>query len=259
MARSSLIEDIYKISTELPWWAASALGGGLFYFLKYYMPTRMSESSQLAWAPMFSALAYGLLAICLVGAAVSLTRRLKQRLLFTKQTSIRSIRELSWLEFEHFVLEAFRRQGYDAQLTNAGADGGVDVTLQGEDGLKLVQCKQWKTTRVGVKAVRELAGVVSGRKAQGGIFVCSGTYTDDARAFARNANIELIDGKQLEKLIKPEQRSFDKAYVEPSPSVSHCPRCGSELVQRKARRGSNVGKTFIGCTAFPKCRYTKDR
>ncbi len=80
-------------------------------------------------------------------------RRLRQRLLFAKQTSIRSIRELSWLEFEHFVLEAFRRQGYDAQLTNAGADGGVDVILQGEDGLKLVQCKQWKTKRVGVKAI----------------------------------------------------------------------------------------------------------
>jgi putative RecB family exonuclease len=32
-----------------------------------------------------------------------------------------------------------------------------------------------------------------------------------------------------------------------------CPRCGSELTERDGRRG-----TFIGCTAFPRCRYTRD-
>ena len=258
MARSSLIEDIYKISTELPWWAASALGGGLFYFLKYYMPTRMSESLRPAWEPMFSALAYGLLAICLAGAAVSLIRQLGQRRLFTKQTSIRSIRELSWLEFEHFVLEAFRRQGYDAKLTKAGADGGVDVVLNGKDGVKLVQCKQWKAKQVGVKAIRELAGVVAAQNAQGGIFVCSGTYTNDAQSFARNADIELIGGKQLERLIRPEQQVFENAYVEPNPVANKCPRCGSDLVQRTSKRGSKAGSAFIGCAGFPKCRYTRD-
>ena len=259
MARTSLIEDIFKISTELPWWLACALGGGLFYFLKYYMPTRVSDSLRPAWEPMFSALGYGVLAICLAGAAVSLIGQLKQRRLFARQTSIRSIRELSWLEFEHFVLEAFRRQGYDAQLTKAGADGGVDVVLKGEDGIKLVQCKQWKTKQVGVKAIRELAGVVSAQNAQGGIFVCSGTYTKDAQSFARNADIELIGGKQLEKLIRPEQQSFERAYVEPPTVANSCPRCGSNLVQRTAKRGSNAGSVFIGCSGFPKCRYTRNR
>ena len=259
MARSSLIEDIYKISTELPWWAASALGGGLFYFLKYHMPTRMSESLRPAWEPMFSALSYGLLAICLAGAAVSLTRQLKRKCLFAKQTSIRTIRELSWLEFEHFTLEAFRRQGYDAKLTNAGADGGVDVVLEDADGIKLVQCKQWKTKQVGVKAIRELAGVVSAQNAQGGIFVCSGTYTDDAHVFARKADVELIGGKQLEALINPELRSYENASIEQQDTRGSCPRCGAGLVERTARRGSNAGNTFIGCLGFPKCRFTRNR
>lgn len=31
-----------------------------------------------------------------------------------------------------------------------------------------------------------------------------------------------------------------------------CPRCGSKLVLRKGKRGA-----FIGCSSFPKCRYTK--
>lgn len=37
-----------------------------------------------------------------------------------------------------------------------------------------------------------------------------------------------------------------------------CPQCGSELVLRTAAKGTNVGKQFYGCKAFPKCRYVQD-
>ncbi|HSW64396.1 MAG TPA: NERD domain-containing protein [Dissulfurispiraceae bacterium] len=37
-----------------------------------------------------------------------------------------------------------------------------------------------------------------------------------------------------------------------------CPKCGSALVQRTARQGAAAGKTFFGCSAFPKCRYVKN-
>lgn len=34
-----------------------------------------------------------------------------------------------------------------------------------------------------------------------------------------------------------------------------CPKCGAELVLRQAKRGENKGKTFYGCSNYPKCRY----
>lgn len=34
-----------------------------------------------------------------------------------------------------------------------------------------------------------------------------------------------------------------------------CPQCGSELVLRIARSGTNAGQNFYGCSGFPKCRY----
>ncbi len=34
-----------------------------------------------------------------------------------------------------------------------------------------------------------------------------------------------------------------------------CPKCGSELVVRVAKKGKNAGKEFLGCSWFPKCRY----
>lgn len=40
--------------------------------------------------------------------------------------------------------------------------------------------------------------------------------------------------------------------------VGSCPKCGSQLVLRVARRGANAGGKFWGCSGFPKCRYIQD-
>ena len=34
-----------------------------------------------------------------------------------------------------------------------------------------------------------------------------------------------------------------------------CPKCGSELVKRVAKKGKHEGKEFMACSSFPKCRY----
>ena len=39
-------------------------------------------------------------------------------------------------------------------------------------------------------------------------------------------------------------------------SSSKCPKCGSPLVQRIAKLGPNTGRPFLGCSGYPKCRYT---
>src|SRR5690606_28547953 len=39
-------------------------------------------------------------------------------------------------------------------------------------------------------------------------------------------------------------------------SITHCPRCGSSLVLRKAKEGANAGENFLGCEDYPKCRLT---
>lgn len=33
-----------------------------------------------------------------------------------------------------------------------------------------------------------------------------------------------------------------------------CPKCGSEMILRTAKRGQNQGKQFWGCSQFPRCR-----
>jgi ssDNA-binding Zn-finger/Zn-ribbon topoisomerase 1 len=41
-------------------------------------------------------------------------------------------------------------------------------------------------------------------------------------------------------------------------STTQCPKCGSALAERTAKSGSRAGMKFLACTAFPKCRFTRD-
>ena len=49
------------------------------------------------------------------------------------------------------------------------------------------------------------------------------------------------------------------ATSEPAGAPLRCPRCGSELVLRTAKKGNNAGNQFYGCSNFPKCRYIQDK
>ena len=40
--------------------------------------------------------------------------------------------------------------------------------------------------------------------------------------------------------------------------VPSCPRCGSSMARRVARRGSNAGGSFWGCSRYPRCKGTRN-
>ena len=258
MARTSVLKDLVQVTSQIPAWLALALGAGLFWLFKYFLPAQTSGT----YAPILSqalvALAYVSAGACILGAVIGIARRKKEESIYKRQTSIESIRALSWQDFERMMVAAFRDKGYVAQPTSAGPDGGVDILLRKDGEVSLVQCKQWKTARIGVRPIRELAGVVASEKASRGIFVCSGDYTNEAIDFARRANIELIDGRQLAILMKLEAGALARQEPKFDQQEVSCPRCGSPLVRRTARRGKNAGNQFMGCSGFPKCRYTSD-
>jgi hypothetical protein len=47
-------------------------------------------------------------------------------------------------------------------------------------------------------------------------------------------------------------------YSASSPNTPICPQCGAFLEVRTAKNGRNAGSRFWGCSAFPKCRYTRN-
>jgi restriction system protein len=200
----------------------------------------------------------------LVGAAMSAYGRYKRQALHAQVAASPdrgALNTMSWQQFEALVGEAFRRKDYAvAEMGGGGADGGIDLVLKKEGETFLVQCKQWKATKVGVTTVRELYGVMAAEGATGGFVVTSGVFTDEARAFAVGRNIELMDGKALHSLIRGVSVPNKAASVPPAVTIAGipaCPVCQSAMVKRTAKRGANSGNAFWGCSQYPGCKGTR--
>lgn len=162
-----------------------------------------------------------------------------------------ALEQLSWREFEGVVAETFRARGFTVtERGGVAPDGGVDIELRLGSDLYLVQCKQWKTSKVGVAVVRELYGVMAAEGAVGGFVVASGAFTDEARRFAEGRSIELVPTETLLQLVQDAAATKDDS-VKASPL---CPKCGSTMVLRTATRGDLAGQSFWGCSRYPACR-----
>jgi restriction system protein len=180
------------------------------------------------------------------------------------QWSMELIKELDWKRFEELCAAYFVAKGRRAEVTNLGADGGVDVLLYGhndtEKVLGVVQCKAWSRKPVGVKEVRELFGVMNDVKCPLGVYVTTSGYTPDAQVFAKNKHIKLMNAAELLRLILDLPAEVKKRLLEETTAGDYrtpsCPNCGIKLVSRTARHGSRSGQRFWGCRNYPGCRYT---
>ncbi|MGO9482433.1 MAG: restriction endonuclease [Candidatus Kryptoniota bacterium] len=258
----SILDDL----ALLPWWVSVVLSGTAYFSMKYWIPTiQVHNFFYAGLAQAAPVLAPVLAGVLLIPAAVSAFNAWRKGQLLERQQGIGSIRSIAWREFEELVGEAYRRLGYSVTETGGGgADGGVDLILRKNGEKLLVQCKHWKLEKIGVKVVRELYGVIAAEGASGGIVICSGTFTQEARDFARGKPMELVEGTALARMVeevkkKPSLVSASPipACPQPQPAVNNCPLCGGKMVLRSARKGAHAGEKFWGCSAFPKCRGTK--
>ena len=53
-------------------------------------------------------------------------------------------------------------------------------------------------------------------------------------------------------------RDHVRSLRERHASSTVCPRCGSNLIVRTAKKGPNAGSKFLGCENYPRCRFTKN-
>lgn len=171
---------------------------------------------------------------------------------------------IEWRRFEHLVEALFAQAGFETRSQPCGADGGVDIWLhsknRGGAAVSIVQCKHWTVWKIGVKAIRELRGVMAAHGIARGQFVTTSGYTAEAREFARDNGIALHDTRSLLALIASRDAEQQRALLRVSFYGEYwrptCASCGIKLVERAARDG---GKPFWGCRHYPKCKTTMRR
>jgi len=264
--KDNLLKDIIEITAKMPWWVGVTLAIVSYLVLSIYSAQDIVSTAvvgkpdigSIITSNVFKAIAqvgqYIFPLVFIIGSVTSAIQQRKRSRLLESASSTNgksAIELMSWREFEMLVSEAFRKQGYKVRETPYGPDGGVDLVLSKDDKKILVQCKHWKTQKVGVKTVRELYGVLTASDADEVNIVCSGQFTNDAKAFVKDKPIYLVDGNVLADLI---QDVMDVEHDSSSTQSVCCPVCGSDMTLRLAQKGSNVGKQFYGCTLYPQCK-----
>lgn len=113
--------------------------------------------------------------------------------------------------FEHLVVRLLVAMGYGggsldrAEVTGKSGDDGIDgVIRQDRLGLDMVyiQAKKWEYT-VGPGEIDKFVGSLMRKKANKGVFITSGSFTDGAVRASREAavKVRLIDGDELAQLM----------------------------------------------------------
>jgi HJR/Mrr/RecB family endonuclease len=202
----------------------SVVAGGLYGGFGLALP--LALSLPVVWLislNVVSTLLAGLLILVWLTLRAQETRR-RNLLEWTSDLRLLDAREFEW-----FVGELFRREGWAVEETGrqGQADGNVDLRLTRDGGRRIVQCKRWTANFVGVELVRGFAGTLlrEGLPGSAGIFVTLSDFTPQAIEEAAKAGLTLLDGRALysrvEKVRRPEA----------------CPTCSEPMVLDRSMHG----------------------
>lgn len=207
-------------------------------------------------------------------AVVSASNSRNQRQWFQQRSSRPDLNKMTWAEFEIFVGCMLQKEGFNVEARGrASADGGIDLVARRAGQTCLVQCKHWKSRKVGVKTVRELLGVMNSEGADECSVITSSKFTEEARAFARSNPITLVDGRELCARLARLQNEREDQGQDERPKLRlvasntserdlapelQCPKCAANMILRTAKKGARAGSQFWGCSTFPKCWGTQD-
>jgi len=270
--KSSFLEDVMAVGMKLPWWISLLSALAIYLVLHHYSqseilpvsgPGDIGASALSSFVRLGSSFGQYLIPGLLIGGMLlGLIKKASRKRTYDAVVADRSgdeLDDLHWEQFEEIVHQYFHERDFKVTDTNRGPDGGVDLRLSKNDRTATVQCKHWRKKKVGVSVVREQFGIMTAENAERCFVVTSGEFTQEAKNWASDKAIDLVDGEQLRAFLG--HFDFDdvierKLGLAPIVSFS-CPRCGSDMVLRTAKRGKNLGSKFWGCNSFPKCRGTR--
>lgn len=248
-------ESILLELTQAPWWMSIIAAVIVFVGMKFFVPVVLKGPLLSGIAKLVSSLAWLVACVFLLPGAISMFNAWRKGELFQSQTGLSSLLKLSWREFEEVIGEVYRRQGYSVvENAGPGADGGIDLVARKEGETVLIQCKHWKSQKIGVPTVREMFGLWNSQRANEVHIVTCGNYTDEAKQFARGKPIKLIDGISLVQLINKAQEPVPGITSGQEKTKVLCPQYSSHMVVRTAKTGAHAGNQFWGCERFPDCK-----
>jgi restriction system protein len=175
--------SLFAILLRSPWWVSALVAAALTGAMHFFLPAIYALAAALPF-----------IVITLYVAWKQLRAPSAKRIAAT----LERLRGMPGEEFAAAMGEAYRREGYEVTRL-AGGQADFEIARGGRK--TLVACRRWKATRTGVEPLRELEAARRAREAHGCIYVAAGEITGQARAFAAQRNLRLVEGGELARLL----------------------------------------------------------
>jgi restriction system protein len=173
--------SLFAVLLRSPWWVSMLVAAGIFGAMRYFLPEMYAFAGALPFVVI------GLVAGWRQFRAPS-AKKIAARL--------EALRQMSWEEFARTLEADLKRAGYEVTRMEGAADFALDRGAR----LTLVAAKRWKASRTGVEPLRELAELGEKKGAEACWYLCAGEMTENARMFARDKAVKLVEGAELVRL-----------------------------------------------------------
>ena len=175
--------SLFAILLRKAWWVSGLVAAGIFGLLRYLLPW---EFALFAAAPFIAISAWVAWKQLRAPSAARIAK------------TVERLRTQSWDDFSRAMEEAYRREGYNVSRLG---DARADFELMQGPYSTLVACKRWKAMRTGIEPLRELQAAREAREAHYCVYVATGEISDQAKAFAAEKKINLLQGGELAILL----------------------------------------------------------
>lgn len=182
MAKNSL----FAVLLRSPWWISVGIALGIALVSKAALPEKYVVYGVISGWPF---LTIGMIAAWKqfrMPSAVRVTETLEK------------ICAMSWRDFSGVVEDAFRQDGYTVSRL-AGSDADFAISKAGKTAL--VSCKRWKAASSGIEPLRDLQSAIEKQEADEGIYLTAGVVSDNARRFATEKKVQVVQGEDLARML----------------------------------------------------------
>jgi restriction system protein len=183
MAQNSL----FAILLRSPWWISFIVAAVITLVARMALPQYSVVYGILAGLPF-------IVVGCIAG-----WRQFKAPSAASVANTLATAGSLSWRDFSGAIEDAFRRDGYDVSRLDGPA---ADFMITRAGRTALVSCKRWKAVSNGLAPLRDLDAAAESREAGESIFITLGELTDNARRFAAEKKIRVVQGAGLAQLLR---------------------------------------------------------
>jgi restriction system protein len=182
-------DSLFSILSRAPWWMSLVIAAVVFAAIRLVLPDI---------AAFFAALPFLVIA-CYAGWRQTRTPNADR-----VARAVATLRAMSSDNFSKVIGEAFR---YDGYAVTKLADGAADFELRKNGRVTIVGCRRWKVAQTGIGPLRELLDAKRRLEANDCIYVGGGEINDNARKFATENSIQLMNDAALGELVARFERS----------------------------------------------------